>query len=47
MEQRNGNGRLNGDGDERLDGNGDEQLGYGWLGNGRHNGMVMDGLMAT
>ncbi len=38
-EQRNGDGRLDGDGDERL--------GYGRLGNGRRNGLAMDGLTAT
>ncbi len=39
MEQRDGDGQLDGDGNELLD--------YRRLGNGRHNGLVMDGLTAT
>ncbi len=40
-----GTGQRNGDG--RLDGDGNERLSYGRLGNGRCNGLAMDGLMAT
>jgi hypothetical protein len=36
MGQRDGNGWLDCDGNERL--------GYGWLGNGQHNCLVMDSL---
>ncbi len=39
MGQRNGNGRLDCDGNQRL--------GYGRLGNGWRNGLVMDGLTVT
>ncbi len=36
------------DGDGRLDGDGNKRLSYGWLGNhGRCNGLAMDSLMAT
>ncbi len=39
MGRRDGNGRIDCDGDERLV--------YGRLGNGRRNGLAMDGLTAT